>query len=917
MAKPCSVSVLVPVCNVEQYLRQCLESLTAQTLDDMQFICIDDGSTDSSLHILREFEAIDPRIEVITKPNSGYGNSMNIGLTQARGEYVGIVESDDFAEPDMFESLLSFAKQHDADIVKSNFYAHARGSDPKNDPVIENLEGCTYDTAFLPQERQEVFLGRPAIWSALYRTAYLKENDIRFLETPGASFQDTSFNFKALAAAGRAALTKHAYLHYRIDNSNSSVKSQKKVFCVCDEYAEIWRWANERDEVRKALSKRIPQLQFGGYAWNLDRLTPSLQPEFYQRFVEEFSALDEKGLLDAGCFDPVAWSRLREMLDNPEDHFSNRYGPSRITATRIVIVEDCPPETHGQIVDLALKAAGSEDEITFLSSDDPTSLAAAVLRAREKDKRVFPCDEFFSCLEIQELAVERVRGERLSLTRISSKEGIAHFKGLSEDSTQNDHIEYRTEDLATCKAPLLLPLMATGFYAKAEPSRTASRPEGEAAVTPTRPYRIPEGTWYEEAAYERMLFTMREVATHCNLLAKNASYEERKKMLAALKGPWLALRSCRRMLSDDAKVRQCKRPSPLMFDAAVFRQQPQSKKGPLVSVVIPVFNAERYLEECLSSVLSQEIESMEVVCVDDGSDDSSLALLEKAAHGDERIIVAAQLNGGAGAARNRGVSLARGRYIAFVDPDDYYPSSTTLSSLVQAAESNDALMCGGSFSTVNPDGEVTDRFVGRDSFYTFKSAGFRSLADDCTDYGWIRFIYRKSLLDELGTPFPETSWYEDPVFFLRAAGAAQRYFAITDVVYRYRVDYKKVVWDAQKTCDLLDGIATNLAYARENDLDRLYSLLIRRLDWDYCKPIVQNASDNGVFSRLLSIQQSLDFQRIDFVRENGLHYHLLQPLKDIRSQMFEETAVVRLARKIERSKFYKALQSVREKIPEE
>lgn len=135
----CSVSVLVPVCNVERYLRQCLESLVAQTLNDIQIICLDDGSTDSSPDILEEFRRIDPRIEVVTKPNSGYGDSMNIGLGMARGEYIGIVESDDFAEPDMFEQLYAFAKRHDADAVKSNFFAHTEDRDPKDDELVVNF----------------------------------------------------------------------------------------------------------------------------------------------------------------------------------------------------------------------------------------------------------------------------------------------------------------------------------------------------------------------------------------------------------------------------------------------------------------------------------------------------------------------------------------------------------------------------------------------------------------------------------------------------------------------------------------------------------------------------------------------------------------------------------------------------------
>ena len=99
------VSILVPICNVERYLRECLNSLVNQTLREIEIICINDGSTDSSLSIIREYERRDERIVVIDKPNSGYGDSMNKGIELARGEYIGIVESDDFASLNMFETL--------------------------------------------------------------------------------------------------------------------------------------------------------------------------------------------------------------------------------------------------------------------------------------------------------------------------------------------------------------------------------------------------------------------------------------------------------------------------------------------------------------------------------------------------------------------------------------------------------------------------------------------------------------------------------------------------------------------------------------------------------------------------------------------------------------------------------------------
>lgn len=123
------VSVLVPCCNVSAFVRECLESIVGQTLKEIEIICINDGSTDNTLDIIQEFAARDSRIRVLDKKNSGYGDSMNKGLEMARGEYIGIVESDDFVEPGMFEKLYSAAKANDLDICRSQYWSYKDGVD--------------------------------------------------------------------------------------------------------------------------------------------------------------------------------------------------------------------------------------------------------------------------------------------------------------------------------------------------------------------------------------------------------------------------------------------------------------------------------------------------------------------------------------------------------------------------------------------------------------------------------------------------------------------------------------------------------------------------------------------------------------------------------------------------------------------
>ena len=176
------VTVLVPCYNVEKFLPQCLESLIGQSLRQLQIVCINDGSTDSTLAVLRSYAARDKRIQIIDKPNSGYGASMNRGLDAARGEYVGIVESDDFAERDMFKKLYRFARFRRCDLVKSNYSEYCAGQAHP----IEAFAGFKYKRVFRPADQVDVVKVLPIIWTGLYRTSMLRENGIRFNETPGA-----------------------------------------------------------------------------------------------------------------------------------------------------------------------------------------------------------------------------------------------------------------------------------------------------------------------------------------------------------------------------------------------------------------------------------------------------------------------------------------------------------------------------------------------------------------------------------------------------------------------------------------------------------------------------------------------------------------------------------------------------------
>lgn len=121
MGENIKVSILVPCYNSEKYIDKCINSILHQTLDDVEIICINDGSTDNTLKVLQNFEKNNPKIRVVDKKNSGYGASLNLGFSISKGEYIGIVESDDFIENTMYELLYDNAKKYDLDISRCCF----------------------------------------------------------------------------------------------------------------------------------------------------------------------------------------------------------------------------------------------------------------------------------------------------------------------------------------------------------------------------------------------------------------------------------------------------------------------------------------------------------------------------------------------------------------------------------------------------------------------------------------------------------------------------------------------------------------------------------------------------------------------------------------------------------------------------
>lgn len=317
------VSIIVPTYNVEPYLVECMESITNQTLFDIEIICINDGSTDGSLAILKSYAEKDSRIILVDKENGGYGIGMNIGLEKATGEYIGIVEPDDFVPLNMFGDLYKIASENDLDFVKADFYRFERASNGDMFLTYNHLDKTDtyYNKLFNPSETPEAVRFIMNTWSGIYKKSFLDEYGIRHNETPGASFQDNGFWFQTFAFAKRAMIIDKPYYMNRRDNPNSSVKNMQKVYCINVEYDHIRDILIEHPETWERFKTYYTLKRFHNSVATLRRIDNSLKKDYVGRFSKEMKRARDLGEMDEELFTAAERDNLHLLISQPNVYY--------------------------------------------------------------------------------------------------------------------------------------------------------------------------------------------------------------------------------------------------------------------------------------------------------------------------------------------------------------------------------------------------------------------------------------------------------------------------------------------------------------------------------------------------------------------------------------------------------------------
>lgn len=291
-----------------------------------------------------------------------------------------------------------------------------------------------------------------------------------------------------------------------------------------------------------------------------------------------------------------------------------------------------------------------------------------------------------------------------------------------------------------------------------------------------------------------------------------------------------------------------------------------------ISIIIPVYNCEKYIEQCIRSIQKQTLHNIEIICVNDGSTDKSGFLLTKLAKEDGRIVVYKQSNKGAGEARNVGLKKAQGEFVAFLDADDYYKDNAALQMMVEKCRLFSVNACGSVMNQLVNGKER--RAVNVSEVVDMAQKGVLEYSAYPLDYDFTTFIFKRMELLENQIEFPQYRFYEDPPFLVKALNSIGKYVMADVDLYCYRIITNGKSLTEVKCLDLLKGLKDNIDYSKDNNLEKLFVRTVQRIDYEYCDQICNHLSNSAIegIEQLLSLNKAVR-------RQSGYSDYVIRPIK--------------------------------------
>lgn len=526
------VSVIIPVYKVEEYLRECLDSVVRQTLKNIEIICVDDGSPDNSVQIVMEYAEKYDNIVLVRKENGGLSSARNAGMDVARGRYVYFLDSDDYLDSDALKKLSKKADSENLDIVYFNtelFFESQKVREMNQNYVNyytrkRDYSGvCTGQRMFAKMRANREFL--PSVCLQMFRRSMIEENGLRFYN--GIIHEDNLFSFQCMVLARRVDYVKNSFYHRRMhgDSIMTTSKSIRNVEGYLVTYAEILAFMHNRD------------------------------------------------------VEPEAFDQISEFL------YTSIWGNGRRIYRTLDITEEEAYLTKGDFcaahfLDMIKRCGETEFDRSRLKDEN-----ARLKKQNQELQKELNASKVYRKKQRRSFMPRKIRG----FVQCVKDHGLAYT------------IKY-------------------GFGKVRKKMKTLDQ-----KLRSNKLYKLL--TW----PFRKVRNIMKTIRNY------GATYHFRAWRVKGL--------------------------------------QKRVTGRPFVSVIMPVYNAAEFLEHGLETLRNQTMRNIEIICVDDGSTDNSLEILNRYAAMDSRFRVMTQQNKFAGAARNLGLTEARGEYLIFLDSDDFFARS--------------------------------------------------------------------------------------------------------------------------------------------------------------------------------------------------------------------------------------------------
>lgn len=385
------VSIIIPVFNVEAYLRQCLDSVVNQTLHDIEIICVDDGSMDGSAAILQEYASKDSRVKVLLHEHTNAGAARNAGMSVATGEYLGFIDSDDWCETTLFEKAYNKAKSDDADVVSWRYVQYDVRLQKKGAPRVFPRKVLSLPMPFGPEDLGENIFApiTYAPWGRLVRRAFAVSEGLRFQEIVRTN--DVFFCCMVLALAKRQTLVDEVLYTYRVGTGAnlqaSNASSPTSVFVAWQAVADEL----ERRGLHKHMRSALISASANSLFYTLNIMPSSVSwCDFHGRLRKLYETDAFYSSITVGEIDnpqTAAYFRILKETDEPleflvrqENYYRERLATeywSRVSAQKanreLQAREACLNREHGvlsrQIASLAAEKAKSDAEVARLGDE--------------------------------------------------------------------------------------------------------------------------------------------------------------------------------------------------------------------------------------------------------------------------------------------------------------------------------------------------------------------------------------------------------------------------------------------------------------------------------------------------------------------------------------------------------------------